>query len=541
MPSTLLDLKDLAPSERTERLREDAILVGAGVSMVGPTRLPSGPELLRSSVRTLVSDRRIAGVRDAALSHPGVEQLVPELMFQRISDILGALPAALYAPFNVARPNGVHLALAAASMQGALIATTNYDLAIEAALGRDERPPLHLHGSVADLATIVHTIRGIGRGLPDDLGAAFAAMLNGRRVTIIGYSGNDREVMDALVAARPSSVNWLVRSPHDPAFSNIERIRPPLKLTVETCDLEDLARAWEGRYASRVTALGRRACGAAITDGSAIDVPPLKQLEIVLAVFLQLQDYVGATVAAKIEIALEGCVDDRASITALHAFAARRAGRLADAIELAGTAVRLASSAPANVRARTLTEVGLANLELDPPDIAAAEPALREAYAVLAAATIGEGNEITTSLLASAEQNLGFLEESRGQYVKALARYRRALDMKRRGGDLAYEITSARDVALMLMVLGRDDEAGPFLGRFRDLAMQYSDYYELANFDLELGRYRLMQRRWAEAERLLTAAGDGFARINAHAALRRAATLLAEARLHPGNEAARDA
>ncbi len=185
-----------------------------------------------------------------------------------------------------------------------------------------------------------------------------------------------------------------------------------------------------------------------------------------------------------------------------------------------------------------MTEVGLANLELDPPDTAAAEPALREAYDVLATATNREGNEITASLLASAEQNLGFLEESRGEYLEALLRYRRALDMKRRGGDLAYEITSARDVALMLMVLGREGEAGPFLTRFRDLAAQYSDYYELANFDLELGRYRLLQRRWVDAERLLTAAEDGFARVNAHAARRRAAALLEEVRRHPAKEAA---
>lgn len=275
MPSTLLDVEALASPKSSELLSEVAILVGAGVSMVGPTRLPSGPEMLRSSIRNLVNDRRIVGARDAALSRPGVAQLVPELMFQRISDILGALPAELYAPFGLARPNGVHFALAAASSRGASIATTNYDLAIEAALGRDERPPLHLHGSVADVATIVHTIRAIGRGLPDSIGAAFTAMLNGRRVAIVGYSGNDREVMDALVAARPSSVTWLVRSSDDPAFPNIERIRPKLNaVTVETCDLEALARAWNGRYGSQITALGRYASGAANADESAISVPP---------------------------------------------------------------------------------------------------------------------------------------------------------------------------------------------------------------------------------------------------------------------------
>ncbi len=347
MPSTLLDVEALASPKSSELLSEVAILVGAGVSMVGPTRLPSGPEMLRSSIRNLVNDRRIVGARDAALSRPGVAQLVPELMFQRISDILGALPAELYAPFGLARPNGVHFALAAASSRGASIATTNYDLAIEAALGRDERPPLHLHGSVADVATIVHTIRAIGRGLPDSIGAAFTAMLNGRRVAIVGYSGNDREVMDALVAARPSSVTWLVRSSDDPAFPNIERIRPKLNaVTVETCDLEALARAWNGRYGSQITALGRYASGAANADESAISVPPLKQLEIVLAVFLQLQEYAAASVAAKLETTLEGSVEDRASIVALHAFAARRAGRLVDAVDLAGTAAQAGVGRP---------------------------------------------------------------------------------------------------------------------------------------------------------------------------------------------------
>ncbi len=531
---TLLDPEVLASPDPPRWLSEVAILAGAGVSMVGPTRLPSGPGLLRSAIRTLVSDQRIAGPRDTALSRPGVEQLVPELMFQRINDILGSLPAELYATFSVARPNGVHLALAAAGSAGAAIATTNYDLAIEAALGPGQKPPLHLHGSVVDLATIVHTIRAIGRGMPDEVDAAFTVLLRGRRVTIVGYSGNDREVMDALVAARPKSVTWLVRPPNDPAFRNIERIRPRLNaLAVETCDLDALHRAWAERYAPRIAALDQSAPRSANAGATALPVPPLQQLEIVMAVFLQLQEYEGAAISAQVASELEGTAEHRASIVALHAFAARRAGQLADAVELAETAARLASDAQANVRARALTEIGLANLELDPPAVDAAEPALREAHDILAQATDKDINEITGSLLASAEQNLGFLEESKKAYAEALAHYRRALEMKRQGGDLAYEITAARDVALMLMVLGRDREAEPYLARFRDLAVEYSDYYELANFDLDLGRYRLMQRRWDDAERLLADAVDAFARIKAHAAMRRATTLLAKARRRP--------
>jgi hypothetical protein len=113
--------------------------------------------------------------------------------------------------------------------------------------------------------------------------------------------------------------------------------------------------------------------------------------------------------------------------------------------------------------------------------------------------------------------------------------------MKRRWGDLAYEITSARDVALMLTVLGRGDEAEPYLSRFRDLAVQYSDFYELANFDLDLGRYRLLKRQWTDAERSLAAAEDGFARVSAHAALERVARLRAEARRELENEEGREA
>jgi hypothetical protein len=82
----------------------------------------------------------------------------------------------------VARPNGIHESLAHLAVEGAFVATTNFDLAIESAAASQrlllpDRVPLHLHGRADDPASLVHTIRAVGRGLPDGIDERFAAGL----------------------------------------------------------------------------------------------------------------------------------------------------------------------------------------------------------------------------------------------------------------------------------------------------------------------------------------------------------------------------
>jgi tetratricopeptide (TPR) repeat protein len=486
-----------------------AVLTGAGTSMVGPTRLPSGPALLRSAIEMLIDDDRLLRLRERALEDPLFQSLVPETVLQRFRDILKSLPSEIYAPFRGASPNGVHLHLAELASHGAFIATANFDLAIERAAGlaNIDLPagtPLHLHGKASDPGSLVHTIRAVGRGLPPPIEAAFTNGLHNRRLVVLGYSGNDREIMDAIAAGGPRLVTWIVRDENDLALANLEIWKasiPPLRLFI-------------GDLAELHTAKGIRPQPehSSKASGEPQAPPhPLVQLELLIGLLLQLGRYSRAAEAAALGEGFTGSDDRHASIAALGCYASRRAGDLNAAVRSGKKALRLARHSDAlPLRSRAHTELALVYLDLDPPETTRARRHLRAAWLLLKRAKQIEPSELVESLLASAEHNLGFVSESDYEYERALQHYLCALEMKKRLGDLPYQISSERDVALMLILLDREDEAAPHRQRFVDLCQTYSDAYELAYFDLALGRHRLHQGRAVDAREHLLLAEKKF-------------------------------
>jgi tetratricopeptide (TPR) repeat protein len=484
------------------------MLSGAGTSMVGCTRLPSGPDLLRRALEMLVTDARLVDQRDRVLEDEGISTLVPELVFQRFHDILHDLPSALYDPFRRARHNGVHALLADLASSGAFIATSNFDLGIERAA--DEKSlrlpdglPLHLHGRADDPESLVHTIRAVGRGLTTEIGAYFHTGLVDRHLVVLGYSGNDHEIMEAIVKARPREITWLVRARDDWALTNIERWRSALPtVTVAVGDLAAVDRVEGG------------ARTGSPTPGWLIPPPApsssLVELEVLLAVLLQLGRYAQATDAANLADELDGTRENLASIFALRSFSARRSGDLAGAVAAGKRALRLARGGKRALRARASTELALAYLDVEPAKIRVASQLLRRARDLLEQAQHDEQSGVVDALLASAEHNIGFAAESAGDYERALAHYRRALGMKKQIGDLPYQITSERDVALMLILLGREEESVPHRQRFIDLAKTYADPYELAYFDLALGQHLLRQGKSERAKLPLQRAAEAF-------------------------------
>jgi tetratricopeptide (TPR) repeat protein len=512
-----------------------ALLTGAGTSMIAPTNLPSGTEMLRRATRTLVPDDRLARCREDTLAKEGIPRLVPELVFQRFHDILDELPPLLYNPFRSAVPNGVHQLVAELLARGAFVATTNFDLALEAAAHRSvsDGPTariLHLHGRVDDHASLVHTIRAVGRGLPEPIERELGSGVRHRTLYVLGYSGNDREVMHAIGEARPTRVVWIVRAPTGLVMENLaHHSRRLANLSLQVTDLSCVHQVVVQRSGLPAPTIEPHRPSAA-----APAVPPLVQLELLLAILLQLQDYSAAGAAAEIAEDLPGEDEQRASICCLKSFAARRSGDLTGATAIARRAIELAARARSTVRGRARTELALALLDAEPPPTDCAAELLHEAYALFEATVREDHTELAETLLASAKHNLGFLHEMKLDYETALAHYRAALAKKVRLGDLPYQITSERDVALMLILLDRPAEAAPHLSRFHSLATEYADPYELAAFDLSLGMHRLHQRRPEDATGALRRARDAFGRIGDAAARARAERLLAEAERNTG-------
>jgi tetratricopeptide (TPR) repeat protein len=348
---------------------------------------------------------------------------------------------------------------------------------------------------------------------------------------VIGYSGNDREIMDAIVGASPVSVTWTVCSNNDLAVTNIDRRRselPPVLLRVLDLEsLHQLVKHGGDDVGTRNRLAGVVAPSQSATRSRAAE--PLTQLEVLLAVLLQVEDYHAAVGAADEAEGLPGNFEQRASLYALQSFAARRGGDVLRAVELGKRATQLAADARPVLRARAGTELALAYLDLEPPDLERAAPLLQDASVLLQRSRRGDSDDVADALFASAEHNLGFLCESAGEFDQAYAHYRRALEMKRAIGDLPYQISSERDTALMLILLDRAADAAPHLERFKTLADAYSDPYELAYFDLALGRHRLRQGRPADARAPLERACQSFLTLGDEASARKASAWLAEA------------
>jgi len=313
-------------------------------------------------------------------------------------------------------------------------------------------------------------------------------------------------------------VTWVVRANDDRALTNLRRVGCDLPcLSVQAVDLEEVDRLLRTEYSGAIDHRPR-------TQGATrpLAVEPLLQLEVLLAVTLELQHYRLAVGLANLRESLPGNPSHRASIYALQSFAARRSGDLQNALLYGEHAVRLASPENPISRGRACTDLALACLDLEPPDIARASGLLDEARALFEASPGGDQNDKRDSLLASAEHNRGFLCETAGEYEQALKHYRRALTMKRQIGDLPRQISSERDTALMLMLLNRPREAAPHMERFMALASEYSDTYERAYFDLALGRHRLRQGRATDARTPLLRAVEAFTAIGDQASVEKA-------------------
>ncbi len=248
-----------------------------------------------------------------------------------------------------------------------------------------------------------------------------------------------------------------------------------------------------------------------------------------VAVQLQLQDYGSALTAVNLTGSLPGEPTHRASIYALQSFAARRAGDIAAAIDLGKRALALSSTKARTLRGRASTDLGLAYLDQDPPDLARGSELLHDARALFEDELRDNPSEYVEAHLARAEHNLGFVRELAGDFEQALTHYQRALVMKRESGDLPYQISSERDTALMLLLLDRPDEAAPHQERLVALATEYSDPFALAFFDAMLGWHRLQQRRPTDARGPLRRSIEAFGAMGDDASLAKAQRWLDEA------------
>lgn len=231
------------------------VLSGAGVSVEGPSSLPTGWELTERIFTAYFP----AGTLNAVLlAHLDIgwtatqpcpaDPASPEPKLPRLETVLGVVArvhgerAVDDSVADVARavPNRLHRFLARHLAEGGGHLTANFDECVEkAAAALSLASPgavLHFHGATGpDGGVLGATLERIEKGFPLDLADRFLDELCARpALLVIGYSGSDFFDVDTAVhgleagALAGMRVLWLLHSAHAPHFVTDDEALPPL-------------------------------------------------------------------------------------------------------------------------------------------------------------------------------------------------------------------------------------------------------------------------------------------------------------------------
>lgn len=224
--------------------------VGSAISMKEPSNLPNAYNWKRFVFEALCNDSKNLNAifKKCFPSHwdenkdklaQDMYELMPEVIFQIIQDIIGdyALDALRF--FDIDKPNLNHKFLArmlkynSKLYQVSAIVTTNFDHLLEDAMrdiGLKENVDFvvhprednfymvqnkinlfKLHGSIDDKESIKATLRSIGLRLPDNKSHAFKNILEKYPVFFVGYSGYDLDIYPVIMDSACKEIYWLLK------------------------------------------------------------------------------------------------------------------------------------------------------------------------------------------------------------------------------------------------------------------------------------------------------------------------------------------
>lgn len=225
------------------------VLSGAGVSIEGPSCLPSGAALTRrafdgfflpGTLEVLCHRHEAVGWHDASPC-PRDASAPPRVRLPRLETVLG-VAARVYGPDAIdqvlvdvatAEPNRLHHFFAEHLAAGGDHLTANFDTCVERAgrvrsLGWPESDLLHFHRAIGGREPLGATLAEIESGFTGDVATRFTTLLGKRPVLLVaGYSGSDFFDVNALVARLPAGsltrlrVVWLWHSDHDPHLVSV--------------------------------------------------------------------------------------------------------------------------------------------------------------------------------------------------------------------------------------------------------------------------------------------------------------------------------
>jgi tetratricopeptide (TPR) repeat protein len=220
-------------------MSKNLFLVGAGISLAPPSQLPSGADfdvmmcdLLTETGPVFLKNTVLAKLRQTIAGQLRLETFLETLA----SEISPHVIFQLFAILRPAEANFAHLALVTLSPRA--IITANQDLLLERAASLLKRKPdiIHLHGRCDRIETIVTLISQYIGGLDRRILQRFRCLASGADITVLGYSGRDRDIMPALLAAKPKSITWIRHrgSELHPELERAQRVLGPRLRIVHT-------------------------------------------------------------------------------------------------------------------------------------------------------------------------------------------------------------------------------------------------------------------------------------------------------------------
>jgi hypothetical protein len=213
------------------------ILTGAGVSVEGPTSLPSGEKLIERIFLELFQPEALSKILDAhdlvgwtSMEKGKVAPRLPRLetVLGIAKDVLGVRALGVLEDMVGAPPNRVHRFLNSHLAAGGHQVTANFDLCVESAIsdGPDDLEDriYHFHlkisrdGIPEDLGV---TLDRIERGFStNDKQRFISALTKSKFILVVGYSGSDFFDVDAAINELPTSyftgtkVVWINHDDH---------------------------------------------------------------------------------------------------------------------------------------------------------------------------------------------------------------------------------------------------------------------------------------------------------------------------------------
>jgi tetratricopeptide (TPR) repeat protein len=469
-------------------------LVGAGISKIQPSNLPLGNDIKDYLISLITRDPILRPHQTKILSSDKYRKLIPELIFQPLFEILESKMYTAFDILNTDEFNYVHEVLSWMNYnKSAQLFTTNFDMLIEKSISHSIYVE-HLHGALSQPDEMVIRIYQVGRGISRSLGNKFKSSNRGRTLFVLGYSGNDKDVVTLLNQTDFREIYWLVRDAKDDwTRSNIKKVSN-YNVKVFQTDLTFFLKDTSRYFSIPVTTFGKKITAPSVKPKD-IGVTYTEALRCIQSIYYTIGNYNDA-----LNICNKILKDKKIKLSAkdgawFHQVAA-------DNVVCIGTNYK---SAIAHIN----TSIEISKISGDRLDLAEAYNAIGNIYGqrnkshALEALEFlrlakKEANSLLHKklsliqrdqlyvLLGKIHNNTGLGYDSLGKYHKAIEHYKQSIKYKRKAGNITAIAVSQANISLCYRSLN-DRHYSYWARKAEEIFSQYGLFYRLGYLYRELG------------------------------------------------------